>query len=82
MSEKLRMTSYAVASVRQIRVPVLVILGEHDQTFPPAAIRSVAAEIRGARLVVLPGAGHSPYFETPDAWNDVVMKFFGGSTPP
>lgn len=78
MSEKLRATSYPLEAVRRLNVPVLVILGAEDEVFPPAAVRAVAGAIKGARLAVLPGVGHSPYFETPDAWNDVVMKFFGG----
>ena len=78
-SEKLRKTSFALDDVRRIGVPVLLIMGAEDQTFPPAAIRALAAEIKGARLAVLPGAGHSPYFETPDAWNEVVIQFLGAS---
>ena len=82
MSEKLRTTSYALDDVRRISLPVLVIQGSEDQTFPPGAISSVAAAIRGSQLAVLPGAGHSPYFETPDAWNDLVLKFFDGLSRP
>jgi pimeloyl-ACP methyl ester carboxylesterase len=80
MREKLYQTSYALDDIRRIRLPVLLIVGADDQTFPPAAIHSVAAEIRGATVVVLPDAGHSPYFETPDAWNEVVAKFLGSVT--
>lgn len=29
----------------------------------------------GAEFVQLPTAGHSPYFETPDAFNDAVAGF-------
>lgn len=78
LSQKLRTTSYPLDDVKRIAVPVLVIMGAEEQTFPPAALRAVAATIKGARVAVLPGAGHSPYFETPDAWNDVVMKFLAG----
>jgi pimeloyl-ACP methyl ester carboxylesterase len=82
MREKLYQTSYALDDIRRIRFPVLLIVGADDQTFPPAAIHSVAAKIRGATVVVLPDAGHSPYFETPDAWNEVVMNFLGSVTQP
>ena len=75
LNEKMLKTSYALDDVRRISVPVLLVVGAEDQLYPPAVIRSIAALIKGARLAVLPGAGHSPYFETPDAWNEVVMKF-------
>ena len=82
MGEKLRQTTYELKDVRRIRIPVLLVVGEHDQVFPPATIRSIAAEIRGAQVTVVPGAGHSPYFETPDVWNEAVMEFLGSVTPP
>jgi pimeloyl-ACP methyl ester carboxylesterase len=61
-----------------LNVPTLLIVGEHDPIFPPAVIRSVAAELRGAQVTELPGAGHSPYFETPDAWNEAIIAFLSG----
>jgi 3-oxoadipate enol-lactonase len=76
--EKTLKTSYALDDVRRISFPVLLVVGAEDQTYPPAVIRSIAALIKGARLAVLPGAGDSPYFETPEAWNAVVMKFLEG----
>lgn len=79
---RLMETSYPLDEVRRMRLPVLLIVGADDTTFPPAAIRSVAAEIAGARVVVLPGAGHSPYFETPDAWNQVVIDFLATTDQP
>ncbi|MBY0274172.1 alpha/beta hydrolase, partial [Candidatus Binatia bacterium] len=40
----------------RIRVPTLVVVGEHDRPFPAAA-DLMAAKIPGAEKVVLPGAG-------------------------
>jgi len=56
-------------------VPTLLITSKHDQLFPPGLIREVASHIPGARLIELPTAGHSPYFETPDAFNETVLTF-------
>jgi pimeloyl-ACP methyl ester carboxylesterase len=72
---QLRQTSYPIDAVRSVNIPALFVVGEHDPIFPPAVIRSVAAEIPGARVIELPGAGHSPYFETPAAWNHAVTAF-------
>jgi pimeloyl-ACP methyl ester carboxylesterase len=32
----------------------------------------------GARVVEIADAGHSPYFERPDAWNEAVLSFLSG----
>lgn len=65
--------------VRQLEAKVLLIVGEEDQLFTPRAIRSVGNEIRGSRVVEIPRAGHSPYFETPDTWNEAVLEFIAAS---
>jgi hypothetical protein len=33
-------------------------------------------------VVEIPGAGHSPYFEMPEAWNRVVTTFLDGVATP
>jgi pimeloyl-ACP methyl ester carboxylesterase len=56
---------------------VLFIVGAEDGLFPPAAIRASAAKVAGARVVEIPDAGHSPYFEQPEAWNRAAAEFLG-----
>ncbi len=75
MGLKLRQTAYPLEDIRKISYPVLLVVGENDPIFPPVIIRSIAAEIPGARMVELPGTGHSPYFESPAAWNTAVADF-------
>jgi len=65
-----------------IDVPTLVIVGDEDATTPPSAAEALAAGIRGAKLVVLPGAGHLSNLETPDAFNAAVLDFLDGLGPP
>src|SRR4051812_39107393 len=55
-------------------VPTLVIVGEQDTPFVPHSERMVASMGR-ARLAVIPDAGHSPQFESPDAWFEVLAGF-------
>lgn len=62
------------ASLKNFAVPTLCITSPNDVIFPPAAIKEVAA-ILNAEMVELPEAGHSPYFETPDAFNETVRGF-------
>jgi len=61
--------------VRRLAVPTLLLCGEHDPMAPPAGVRAVAALLPDARVEVIPGCGHSPYYEDPDAWNAVVTAF-------
>jgi pimeloyl-ACP methyl ester carboxylesterase len=44
--------------LRGVRAPTVVIHGDRDPLVRPAAGRSVAAAIPGARLVMVPGMGH------------------------
>jgi 3-oxoadipate enol-lactonase len=59
----------------QITCPVLVIVGDEDQTTPPADARLIAQNISGARLAVIAGAGHLSNLEQPDQFNKYVGEF-------
>jgi pimeloyl-[acyl-carrier protein] methyl ester esterase len=48
-----------------LRLPTLVLHGEADPVCPHGAGRALAAAIGGARLEVLPGAGHVPFLTRP-----------------
>ena len=61
-------------ALRTLTMPVLVIVGEQDAPFIPASLR-MAEAIPGARLEMVPDAGHSPQFEAPDAWWKLVADF-------
>ncbi|MHB1067192.1 MAG: alpha/beta fold hydrolase [Candidatus Nanopelagicales bacterium] len=56
-------------------LPVLVITGDRDVVTPPANSRFLARRIPGARLVLVPGAGHSFLFQDPDAVARTVLGF-------
>ena len=59
----------------QLTMPVLLIVGDHDQLFAPAAIHALGDLLPDARVVEIEGTGHSPYFEDPTAWNRAVDSF-------
>jgi pimeloyl-ACP methyl ester carboxylesterase len=60
-----------------VRVPTLVIVGEQDEPFLGHA-RRMAEAIPGARLAVIPDAGHSPQFENTAAWWAALREFLEG----
>lgn len=59
-----------------IRVPTLVVAGEHDQVTPADEMRSFAQQIPGARFEVIAGTGHMSPLEAPEAWSAVVAGFW------
>lgn len=60
-----------------VAVPALALWGEADRIVTPAFGKEYAASIPGAAFQVLPGAGHLPQLETPDATAEAVAKFAG-----
>jgi len=50
-------------------LPTLVVVGAEDTITPPAAAEAMAKAIPGARLAVVPGAGHLAPLEQPEAFN-------------
>jgi pimeloyl-ACP methyl ester carboxylesterase len=64
------------AQLAAFAVPTLLLVGTDDAFFSADALREVAAAIPGARMTVMPGAGHSAYFEQPERFNSIVEAFF------
>lgn len=60
-----------------LEVPTLVVVGEQDTPFLEAS-RRMAGTVPGARLAVIPDAGHSPQLEAPAAWWEAVSEFLAG----
>jgi len=58
-----------------IRVPVLVVVGAEDALIPPAIQIELARRIPGARLEVVPGAGHLTPLEQPEEFNRLLTDF-------
>jgi pimeloyl-ACP methyl ester carboxylesterase len=64
-------------ALRSLDVPTLGIVGEQDTMFL-GAMDAIVGIVPGARLVVVPEAGHSPQFENPEAWQAAVLEFLDG----
>jgi pimeloyl-ACP methyl ester carboxylesterase len=61
-----------------VHVPTLVIVGEEDTLTPVEESRRLAETIPGARLEVVPGAGHLPNLEQPARFNAALTAFLEG----
>jgi pimeloyl-ACP methyl ester carboxylesterase len=65
----------AAGRLGEVRVPTLVVVGDHDVPDTQANADRLAAEIPGARLAVVPGVAHLVNMEAPAVFNRLVLDF-------
>lgn len=58
-----------------IKVKAMVLGGERDGQNFPALAKHVADSIPGAKLVIIPKAGHVPHIQMPDVFNKELLQF-------
>jgi 3-oxoadipate enol-lactonase len=56
-------------------LPTMVVVGEEDAMTPVDLARGMASAIPGARLEIVPGAGHLPPIEAPGVVNALLLDF-------
>jgi len=66
----------SAAELANIQVPTLVISGAEDAAIKPKRSMRTASQIRGARFLGIPRAGHSAALEEPDAVNRALRDFW------
>jgi len=64
-----------------IDCPTLVVVGAEDVLTPPDQMVAMAAGIPGARVAIVPEAGHMAPLERPDAVNAAIAEFLDGLPP-
>jgi 3-oxoadipate enol-lactonase len=67
------------ARLKEIRCPILVIVGEQDPGTPPAMAREIHDNAPGSKLVVLPQAAHLANLEQPEGFSRALAKFLSSS---
>jgi 3-oxoadipate enol-lactonase len=65
--------------LEDIRVPTHVIVGSDDTLTTPAMCREIAEKIPGAKLTVIPDAGHLVNIERPEDFNRAAVGFIRGA---
>ena len=73
-------TPSSTRAYRRIAVPVLVVEGAGDKLLPAGWAAEIAGQIVGARCAVVPGAGHCPQIEQPEALTALVLDFLAGAS--
>lgn len=66
------------AGLDEVDAPALVIVGADDTLTPIADAEDLAGTIPGARLAVIPNAGHLSNIEQPEAFNHALLTFLEG----
>jgi 3-oxoadipate enol-lactonase len=63
-----------------VKIPVLVLVGEHDEATPPPMSRELAAGLPNARLKIIPGCAHVPQLQSPRLFLDAIGDFIPESS--
>jgi 3-oxoadipate enol-lactonase len=64
--------------LRQLRLPVLVIVGDQDAGTPPAMAEEIAAAIPGARIERIAEGAHLTNIEQAAGFNRLLLEFLAG----
>ena len=62
------------AKLAQLAIPTLVIRGEHDQMMSVENVHALLDIQPSAKLITIPGAGHIPQQERPQALLDAILE--------
>jgi pimeloyl-ACP methyl ester carboxylesterase len=62
-------------AIKGIKLPTLIICGLEDKMTPPANSEALRDSMPGAKLALIPEAGHLVMMEDPEAFNNVLKAF-------
>ena len=65
-------------ALARVAVPILVLVGDEDGLSTPEEVRGWCGQVPGARLAVLPQAGHLSNMEAPETFNSALDDFLDG----
>lgn len=68
-------TGSSATRLAEADFPVLFLVGEHDSIVPRDVMERCHRAVAGSEFHVIPGAGHSAYFERPAEFNAAVEAF-------
>jgi 3-oxoadipate enol-lactonase len=61
--------------LNKVTVPVLVLVGEHDEATPPPMSHELAAGLPNAYLEIIPGCAHVPQLQSPGKFLEAIGDF-------
>jgi pimeloyl-[acyl-carrier protein] methyl ester esterase len=66
------------STLKDIRVPLMILSGSQDRICFPDASRYMAEQIPGSLLHIIDGAGHMPFFTRAEEVNSLIRDFADG----
>ena len=63
--------------LKTIKLPVLIVDGDHDEAIKRPHTEYMAATIPGAGLLILPNASHFAFLQDPGMFNFAILHFLG-----
>ena len=71
----------AIERLNEIKVPTLIIVGDHDDADIMAIANLLASNINGAQRVSIPNTAHLCNMEKPEQFNQIVLEFLQSTRP-
>ena len=65
----------SAAEVGKVKVPVLVLVGEHDEATPPPMSHELAALLPQRHLEIIPGCAQVPQLQSPGVFLEAIGDF-------
>ena len=65
-------------TIAGLKVPTLLMTGDADLWIPPWLLNQIAPRFPGAKIAIVPDAGHSLQWEQPALFNELVLAFIQG----
>ena len=73
--------NYTRAQIASLKLPMLVLDGDHDEIIRQDHVKDFAKLISGAKLVFIPDSSHFALFQQPDAFNRALLEFLEAPAP-
>jgi pimeloyl-ACP methyl ester carboxylesterase len=71
----------SVETAQTLTLPILIFSGTDDLLWPPAVLKELCELLPSAERCGI-DSGHSPYFENPVVFNQVLAEFLLREVPP
>ena len=65
-----------IEELKRLNMPVLVVCGEKDVMTPPDLARELVAQIKGAKLKLIPNSGHMVHLEQPQTLARAIKNWW------
>ncbi len=59
----------------EIEAPTLIAWGEKDRMIPVRYAGKFHSKVKGSSLAIIKSSGHTPYFEKPEVFSDIILEF-------